>query len=141
MIPGYTNLHAFSEAQAPLLKSECGGAWQSYFQRGHWRMIFPLSHRHQERMAKQFADSLRRNSPPVVHLIRFPRLSINHAVVLFDSKESEKEIEFAVYDPNNPEQPAKLIYDRVARRFSFPAGHYFVGGRVDAYEIYHGWNY
>jgi len=141
IIPGYANLHAFSQAHECLLKRECGGAWQSYFQRGHWRMLFPLSQGHQERVARQLTDSLRRNGVAVVHVVRFPSLSINHAVVLFDSKERESEIEFAVYDPNSPEEPTELTYDRVARRFRFPANHYFVGGRVDVYEVYHAWNY
>src|SRR6266850_229087 len=52
VIPGYTNLFAFSRAQERLLKEECGGAWQSYFQRGHWRMIFPFSGRSQVKLAE-----------------------------------------------------------------------------------------
>jgi hypothetical protein len=141
LIPGYANLHAFSEAHEALLKSECGGAWQSYFQRGHWRMIFPFSGHHQERMSMQLTDSIGRNGAVVVHVVCFPRLSINHAVVLFDSKQRESEVDFDVYDPNRPEEPAQLIYDRVTRRFLFPANPYFAGGRVDVYEVYCAWNY
>ena len=141
IIPGYANLHAFSQANEVLLKEECGGAWQSYFQRGHWRMIFPFTRPHQERMSGQLTDSIARNGAVVVHLVRFPRLSINHAVVLFDSKEREREVEFAAYDPNRPEEPAQLIYDRVEQRFLFPANLYFAGGRVDVYEVYCAWNY
>ena len=141
IIPGYTNLHAFSQAHEHLLKRECGGAWQSYFQRGHWRMLFPLSQDHQERMARQLSDSLGRDGMAVVHVVRFPSLSINHALVLFDLKERENEMQFAVYDPNSAEQPTQLVYDRLARRFRFPANDYFVGGRVDVYEVYNAWNY
>ena len=47
VIPGYADLRSFSEAREALLKSECGGAWHSYFQRGHWRMVFPFNRRHQ----------------------------------------------------------------------------------------------
>jgi hypothetical protein len=138
VIPGYANLHAFSQSWERLLKAECGGAWQSYFQRGHWRMIMPLSRHHQEKMARQLADDLKADRPPVVHLVRFPQLTINHAVVLFDANEDEKEIRFAVYDPNKPEKPAVLTYDRARRTFNFPANDYFPGGRVDVYEIYRG---
>src|SRR5262249_38046612 len=91
VIPGYANLHEFSAAQEHLLKAQCGGAWQSYFQRGHWRIMFPFSRAHQERTAKQFLTDLRENRPPVVHVIRFPQLTINHAVLIFDAKETEKE--------------------------------------------------
>src|SRR5215471_16599131 len=36
VIPGYANLREFSAARRRLLQEECGGAWHSYFQRGHW---------------------------------------------------------------------------------------------------------
>lgn len=140
-IPGYANLYTFSQAQESLLKSECGGAWQSYFQRGHWRMIFPFPRSHQERIARQLLESLKRNRPPIVHLVRFPSLSINHAVLLFAAEETATEIQFAIYDPNFPERPGRLSYHREERRFYFPPNPSFAGGRVDAYEVYHAINY
>ena len=141
LIPGYANLYAFSEAQEPLLKSECGGAWQSYFQRGHWRMIFPFCRAHQEKMAEQLVKSVKRSRPAVVHVVRFPSLSINHALVLFDAAEIENKILFQTYDPNEPDKPATLIYDRETHTFELPANSYFIGGRVDVYEVYYAVNY
>jgi hypothetical protein len=138
VIPGFANLRDFSEAYGAELKAECGGAWQSYFQRGHWRMIFPFSRRHQEKAAQELLEAVRRNRPPVVHLVRFPSLSINHAVLLFDATESSGEIRFTTYDPNAPDKPTVLTYDRSRRMFSFPTNFYFPGGRVDVYEIYRG---
>ncbi len=141
IIPGYSNLFAFSQAREQLLKKECGSAVQSYFQRGHWRMIFPLSRHHQEKMARQLVAALQHDRPPLVHLVRFPQLTINHAVLLFGVKETGQEIQFATYDPNCPAEPTELVYDRGLRTFKFPRGFYFEGGRVDVYEIYHAWNY
>lgn len=141
VIPGYANLHEFSAAHEGLLKKECGSMWASYFQRGNWRMIFHFSKAHQEQTAERLAASLRRNRPPVVHLADFPKLHINHAVVLIDAREDEAEIEFAVYDPNDPSRPFRLRFDREERRFYFPKNFYFAGGRVDVYEIYSAWNY
>ena len=136
VIPGYENLRLFSRGQEGLLKAQCGGAWQSYFQRGHWRMIWPFSRYQQRQTAEHLMREIRNNSPPVVHLVRFPSLSINHAAVLFDVQETADRIEFAAYDPNSPEQPATLTYDRARRSFSFPTNAYFPGGRVNVYEIY-----
>ncbi len=51
-IPGFANLREFTAAKKELLQSNCGGAWQSYVQRGNWRMVFPFSRSHQEREAK-----------------------------------------------------------------------------------------
>ena len=139
VIPGYANLHEFSAAHAPLLKAECGGAWESYFQHGHWRMIMPFSRHHQQKMSEQLLADLRENRPPVVHLVRFPQLTINHAVVLFDATQTEKGIRFWAYDPNNPNNPVPLTYDRVTRTFLYPANDYYPGGRVDVYEVYRDW--
>ena len=136
VIPGYAGLRAFSEEQAGILKAECGGAWRSYFQRGHWRMIWPFSRSQQQQTSGRLMKEIRNNTAPVVHLVRFPSLTINHAVVLFDATETADGIEFATYDPNAPERPVSLTYDRASRSFSFPTNFYFPGGRVDVYEIY-----
>ena len=40
VIPGFDGLRSFSQEHEALLKTECGAAWESYFLRSHWRMIF-----------------------------------------------------------------------------------------------------
>jgi hypothetical protein len=141
VIPGYANLREFSEAHEAALKAECGSAWESYFQRGHWRMLFPFSRRHQERMAEQLQVALAQHRPPIVHVVRFPSLTINHALLIFDCEETGEAILFAAYDPNVPEQPTALRFDGNSRTFSLPANQYFHGGRVDVYEVYHSVHY
>jgi hypothetical protein len=141
VIPGYTNLFAFSRAQERLLKEECGSAWQSYFQRGHWRMIFPFSGRSQEKMVEQLREAILRNRPPVIHIARFPSLTINHALVLFEVKEMEAEVKFSVYDPYDPITPSVLTFKKAERQFYYPPNDYFVGGKADVYEIYCSWDY
>jgi hypothetical protein len=138
VIPGYDGLRAFSQAHEPLLKAECGGPLQSYFVRSHWRMIFMVPAWHQERMAGQLAQRVRQGTVPIVHLFRFPRITINHGIVLFGLSETEGEIQFEAYDPNIPAHPVKLIYDRAARRFNFPPTCYWSGGRVSVVEIFRG---
>ena len=141
VIPGYADLREFSAGQERLLKEECGGAWQSYFQRGHWRMVFPFSRAHQDRTVEKLLADLKENRPPVVHVVRFPQLTINHCVLLFDAKETDKEILFSVYDPNKSDSPKVLHFDRATRTFSFAGNDYWPGGRVDIYEIYRSWDY
>jgi len=134
-------LRSFSQAHEKLLKAECGGPLASYFQRGHWRMVMPFTRKGQERMAGRLIAQINQNQAVVVHLARFPRLTINHALVLFDAKETENQIEFQCYDPNQPESPTTLAFDRTTRNFLLPTNHYFPGGRVDVYEVYHRWDY
>ena len=141
VIPGYTNLFTFSRDWENLLQAECGGAWRSYFQRGHWRMIFPLARSHQDRMAEELLDSVQHNRPAVIHVVRFPSLAINHSLVVYGAKKSPNEIVFEIYDPNDPGKPSPLTFDRATHLFRLPRNGYFVGGRVDVYEIYHAWNY
>jgi len=71
----------------------------------------------------------------------FPKLSINHTVVAFDAKDIGTGILFTTYDPNQPDKPSSLLYERATRTFLLPACNYFAGGRVDVYEIYHKWDY
>jgi len=141
VIPGYSCLREFSMEQAPLLKAECGGAWQSYFLRSHWRMTFPITRRQQERMANQLVRAFAEKPAPIVHLLRFPQLTINHGIVLYGFRETESAVQFEAYDPNTPAHPAELTYQRAERTFHFPANHYWPGGKLDVIEVYRGWLY
>ena len=141
VIPGFANLREFSIGQERLLKEECGGAWRSYFQRGHWRMMLPITRGHQEREVQRLIASIRQNRPPVVHIVKFPQLTINHALVLFAVEEDDSQVRFVTYDPYEPSAPQTLTFHRDARRFTFPRNAYFIGGGVDIYEVYCAWNY
>jgi hypothetical protein len=92
-------------------------------------------------MAQQLKQSLRERGVPLVHLFRFPRITINHGIVLYGLTESERNMEFEAYDPNIPAHPVKLIYDRDRRKFSFPPSCYWGGGVLSVIEIFRDWPY
>ena len=138
MIPGYPDLQSFSAAHEALLKAALAGPWQSYLQRGNWRMIFPFTARHQRRLARRLLASLARGWPPIVHVLRYPELTINHLVLVFDAEETPAEIRFLTYDPNDAAHPVVLTFDRVADTFFYAPTPYFPGGPVKAYEVYDG---
>jgi len=137
-VPGFDGLRAFSQAHESLLKAECGGALQSYFVRSHWRMVFPVWGGHQEQTAQRLARTLREGRVCIVHLFRFPRITINHGLVLYGLAESEREIQFEAYDPNIPAHPVQLTYDRTQRAFRFPPACYWAGGVVRVVEMFRG---
>jgi hypothetical protein len=137
VIPGFTSLRELSRAHEPILKRELGGAVWSYTERGNWRMVMPFGRGHQEDTAASLVSAIAQHRPPIVHLVRFPRIAINHALLLYAYAESEEAIRFAAYDPNAPDAPATLSYERATRSFTLPHNTYFSGGRVDVYEIYH----
>jgi hypothetical protein len=135
-IPGFDCLRAFSQAHEALLKAECGAAWESYFLRSHWRMIFPVPGRFQEKMAGKLRRSLVQRGLALVHLFRFPRITINHGIVLYRFADAEDTIEFEAYDPNLPEHPVTLVYDKTRRVFTFAPNIYWGGGVLSVMEIF-----
>ncbi|MGH8461428.1 MAG: hypothetical protein ACRESS_07460 [Stenotrophobium sp.] len=136
VVPGYADLREFSADWTGLIKNEAGGSVDSYFQTGNWRMVFPFSRDSQQETAAQLLKEIHTDWPPIVHLVRFPHITINHAVLLYAATETPQDIVFAVYDPNHPEAPTTLTYVRASRTFDFPASDYFADGRVDVYEVY-----
>ncbi|HEX3890574.1 MAG TPA: hypothetical protein VHX90_06960 [Verrucomicrobiae bacterium] len=139
VIPGFASLREFSAAREKLLKAACGGAWRSYFLRSHWRMIFPISRGHQNCTAGNLLAAIQNNFSPIIHLVKFPALTINHGMILFDAAETEGGLEFSAYDPNDPGKPAQLKFNRAAKTFSLPANSYWAGGELNIIEIYRGW--
>jgi hypothetical protein len=137
-IPGHANLRQFSAAHPQWLKEGGGGAWQSYVQRGNWRMVMPFTRGGQERMARQLAARTAAGALPIIHVATFPSLTINHALLVFARTETEEAIEFEAYDPNICDHPLALRFDRGKRSFEYPRTHYFPGGLVNVYEVYCG---
>lgn len=139
VIPGFASLREFSVARERLLKSECGGAWRSYFLRSHWRMVFPVARSHQRRTAASLAGALKQDLSPIIHLVKFPSLTINHGMILFGVADTGRGLEFSAYDPNDPAQPTKLTFDRTAKTFFLPQNRYWAGGGLNVIEIFRGW--
>ena len=141
VIPGYRSLHEFSATHRELLVRLMAGPWQSYLQRGNWRMIFPFPPGQQRDQAARLLDALAQGWPPVVHVLRYPRTTINHLVLVYAAEETPSEIRFQVYDPNDAEKTVMLTWDRAAELFNYSTTPYFPGGPVRAYEVYDGWLY
>ena len=102
-------------------------------------MIFPISRAHQKHTAENLFTAVQNNLSPIIHLVKFPALTINHGMLLFDVAETEGALEFSAYDPNDPEKPARLKFDRWSQKFFLPANSYWAGGELNVIEIYRGW--
>ena len=138
-IPGFAGLRELSAARPELLKRRCGGSWRSYLLRSHWHVVMPVSRRHQRRTARELLEAIRHGRAPIVHLLRFPSLAINHGMVVFDGARTDEGVVFRAYDPNVPERPARLHYDGRRGTFSLPANHYWRGGDLNVFEIFRRW--
>lgn len=136
VIPGYRNLSEFSQAYPDIIKAKAGGAWRSYLQRGNWRMVLPFSRNHQAKTSAELQQKISHRLVPIVHLVAFPELTINHAVMLYQFEKQGTQVQFKVYDANNPSRPASLVYNGESKTFIFERNPYFPGGTVDVYEVY-----
>jgi hypothetical protein len=139
LIPGYAGLRDLSAARESVVKAACGGAWHSYVQHSHWRMFVPVSREHQHRTAGELLEATEDHSVPLVHLLRWPSLAINHGMVVFEGSRTRAGAQFLAYDPNDPERPARLTYDRERRAFSLAANRYWRGGELNVFEIVRRW--
>ena len=82
-----------------------------------------------------------------MHLVRFPQLTINHALLLFavepgettETADGNCEWRFQAYDPNQPARPVTLTFSPHQRTFFLPASFYWPGGRVDVIHILRNW--
>jgi hypothetical protein len=138
VIPGYAGLRDFSAAHEPALKDEMLRDWRSVLPRGDWQIVVPFSPAHQARTADALYREVRAGTPAVVRVFRFPVMTINHAVLLYEAAERDGDVEFTAYDPNDVAAPIIVRFDRAAGTFLFPASDYFDGGPVKVYEIYAG---
>lgn len=136
LIPGFGGLREFSAAHEQLLKDLCGGAWQSYVNRRHWRMLFPFTRANQAAEAARLFAEVKRGKAPIVHVVRFPQLTINHALLIYGAERLADRFDFAIYDPNLPEAPSQLVFTNADQTFHLPRNIYWAGGRVDVYETY-----
>jgi hypothetical protein len=138
VIPGYPDLRSLTAAHEAAAKSALDAAWQSYLQRGNWRMIFPFTMAEQRDEANTIAASVRAGTLPIVHVIVFPILTVNHMLLIYAVEETPAEIRFTAYDPNIADAPLVFTWDRGDRSFHFPRTDYFMGGPVRAYIVYDG---
>jgi hypothetical protein len=137
-IPGFANLHEFSTEYSDLLKSQCGSALGSFFQRGNWRMVFPMPKSTRRKTAERLLHEVNTGALPIVHIYRFPDTTLNHALLIYAAQDNHSFVAFSAYDPNDAGHPAHLRFDRDANTFTFERNVYFAGGPVKAYEVYRG---
>ena len=138
VIAGYSDLFAFSSEHEELLQDEVGGSWQSFYQRGNWRMIFPVSDRRERKTARELYDEVQAGRLPIIHVYRFPDVRLNHGILVYGAEKRGKDIVFTAYDPNSPRQSAELKFDSELDAFIFERNRYFAGGPVKVYEVYRG---
>jgi hypothetical protein len=142
VFPGYANLREMSKAREAVVKEKIGLGWPSYIRLGNSRMFFQRSASYQERAHETLNATLARGDFFIAYLTTYPRLSINHGVLIYARKNSQPKSDverYLVYDPNHSESPRELTWSANQRSFSYQKDVDFVGGQVRVYQCYGKW--
>ena len=142
VLPGYKDLREMSKAHRELVQKTIGHGWPSYFRISNARMMFQQSARYQEETHARLNAALARGQLFVGFLTTYPRLSINHSVLVYKQKSFSPNpgVErYLVYDPNHPESPRELSWSPHTRAFSYQKDWDFIGGFVRVYQVYSKW--
>jgi hypothetical protein len=139
VFPGYKDLREMSEARRELVQRNIGHGWPSYFRISNARMMFQPGAGYQEKTHARLNAALARGEVFIGFLTTYPRLSINHSVLIFKQKSFSPNpgVErYLVYDPNHPESPRELTWSPRDRSFSYQKDWDFIGGSVRIYQVY-----
>jgi hypothetical protein len=138
VIPGYASLHELSAAQEPAVKVGLGGPFWTFIQWTNWRVIFPVTGGQQERVARETIAELDAGRMVQLLVTNLPKVELNHTVIAYDYRIYDgRFLEFIVYDPNEPEEPGWVAFDRAERRF-FASGVYDTEpGDIRAFRMYY----
>ena len=139
VFPGYNDLREISKARREVVQTNIGHGWPSYFRISNMRMVFQQSTTYQKRTHDRLNAALARGEVFVVFLTTYPKLSINHSVLIYKQKSFSPNpgVErYLVYDPNHSESPRELTWSPHTRSFSYQKDWDFVGGFVRVYQVY-----
>jgi hypothetical protein len=138
VFPGYADLHTMSMSRRGVVQENIGLGWPSYFRLGNFRMFYKHDRQYQEQTHANLDATLARGELFVAYLSTYPKLSINHAVLVYARKPTRAgEIErYIVYDPNHLEAPRELVWSSRQRAFSYEKDWDFVGGFTRVYQVY-----
>jgi hypothetical protein len=136
---GYANLRQMSKARARVFQENIGSGFITYFRPSNGRMLLQHSRKYQERTHTNLDAALSRGDVFIGYLSTYPKLSINHAVLVYartkDRPADELEHYF-VYDPNHAEAPRELTWSPRERAFAYQKDIDFIGGFVRVYQSY-----
>ena len=139
VFPGYANLRQMSKARAEVFKENIGSGFITYFRPSNGRMFFQHSRRYQDRTHANLDAALSPGDLFVGYLSTYPKLSINHAVLIY-AREKRRPVDglehYLVYDPNHAEAPRHLTWSPRERAFSYQKDIDFIGGFVRVYQAY-----
>lgn len=117
VIPGYPDLRALSRGEEQAVKASLGTRFWTWVHWTNWRVIFPVTAGHQTGVAREIRDEIAQGHLVQLLVTNWPKPELNHTVVAYEFREDARHLEFVVWDPNNPDSPGLVTFDREQRRF------------------------
>jgi hypothetical protein len=142
VFPGYANLRAMSKARREVVRANIGLGWPTYLRLGNIRMLYVHDSSYHKETHANLNAALARGELFVAFLTTYPRLSINHAVLVYKRKPASQNDgidRYLVYDPNHPESPRELTWSSRDSAFAYQKDWDFIGGFVCVYQLYGKW--
>jgi hypothetical protein len=138
-IPGYASLHELSAAHEGPVKDGLGGQFWTMVHWTNWRVVFPMPDWQQERVVRESLAELQEGRPVQFLVTNFPTVELNHSVVAYQYRPTpDGDVDFVVYDPNDPYAPGIITWSQARRRF-LAARLFDTGpGAIRAFRMYYG---
>jgi hypothetical protein len=131
-----------SKARGKLLRANIGLGWTVYLRPSNGRIVLLQCRGYQEEVHEKLNEYLARGDIFVGYLSTFPRITVNHAILIYKRKSPSPDTgveRYAAYDPNHPEAPRELTWSDKTRSFAYQKDVDFVGGFVRVYQVYGTW--
>lgn len=137
VIPGYAHLRAFSAAEEAALKEGLGGPVGTWLHWTNWRVTFPVSRAHQATVAAEAMRELAAGRLVQFLVTNWPTPELNHTVVAYRVADRGDRLDFTLWDPNEPDRPGVMTFDRVAQRFWATDMYAVRPGMIRAFRMYY----
>lgn len=139
VIPGYATLREFSADQERAVKAGLGGRLWTFVHWTNWRVSAPLPDGHQEAVAAEIEREIRAGRLVQLLVTNWPKPELNHTVVAYAYRDTERGVEFTMWDPNNPAQPGLMLFQRDQERFWATRVYETRPGVIRAFRMYTSW--
>jgi len=137
VIPGYAHLRAFSTAEEAAVKEGLGGPVGTWLHWTNWRVTVPVSAAHQAQVAGEVARELDAGRLVQLLVTNWPVPELNHTVVAYRVDDRADRIDFTIWDPNAPDAPGTVTFDRIGQRFWATDMYATRPGPIRVFRMYH----
>ncbi|MGH7392950.1 MAG: hypothetical protein ACREM3_26370 [Candidatus Rokuibacteriota bacterium] len=139
VIPGYASLRDFSRAEEDAVKEGLGGRFWTFVHWTNWRITLPVTGGHQEGVAAEIVDDLRRGRLVQLLVTNWPKPELNHTVVVYAARAAADGLALEVWDPNDPDRPGRITFERASRRFVATRVYDTGVGPIRVFRMYYSW--